>query len=360
MRGAALWLGLFCVACSPAPAALHGYPDGAVDQDAGWQGLYTPGANYVAGWVSAPGDIYAATRPMNAVEIVSSHDGGKTWGYAYVHDDAAFRSPLRSLTAVGASNVYAAGSEYDDAGVEGAPFFAVSTDGGQTFGITHPAFPGVVTAITADASGDLLAVGSAGDGGFFVRSADGAATWTRAAVPGTSALNGIWVAGDGTIYACGAVDASAPDAGARPVPGVVVRSMDGGATWAAVAQAPVSLTALSGTTGGRIVAVGSGYTEIELSAGASDWVVRAGDPSTVSDTAGLLASVWVADDTSAPYIAVNAGYLIRAVSTDPGKIPSVSFENLASRGEPGAISVAGTGPGDVWAFGTGIFHKTSP
>jgi hypothetical protein len=357
VRGDAAWLGLlWMAACSSSPLAQRGSPDGAVDHTpvAGWETLYSPGGNLVAGWVSAQGDIYAATRPMNAVDIISSHDLGGTWGYSFAYppvDGGAFA--VRSLAAVGASNVYAAGAVQGDAGADGHPVVVVSTDGGQTFDVRYPTFAGAIMAITTDASGNLLAVGSAPDGGFFIRSTDRATSWTRTVVPGTLSLRGIWLAPDGTIYACGGVDA-----GESPETGVVVRSTDGGATWADVAHAPVGLSALSGTAGGRIIAVGSGYTEIELPAAGSEWITRAGDPSTILDPAGWLASVFVPDETSPPYIAVNSGYLIRTVSTDPGALPSVTFENFATSGEPQAIAVTGTGPDDVWAFGSAIFHKT--
>jgi hypothetical protein len=354
VRGDAAWLGLlWMAACSSSPPAQRGSPDGAVDHTpvAGWETFSLAGG--IAGWVSAQGDIYTVTPPNGGTWIESSHDGAKTWASSPINASEPATSVVRSVTALGASNVYAAGSVQTDASADGRPFFAVSSDGGKTFDSSYSDLPGVVTAITVDATGTLLAVGSAPDGGFFIRSTDSAASWTRTVVPGTLNLHGIWLAPDGTIYACGGVDA-----GESPETGVVVRSTDGGTTWADVAHAPVALSALSGTAGGRIIAVGSGYTEIELPAAGSEWITRAGDPATILDAAGWLASVFVPDETSPPYIAVNSGYLIRTVSTDPGALPSVTFENFSTYGEPLAVAVTGTGPDDVWAFGSGVFHKT--
>ena len=359
-------------ACS-APTPVTSQAD-AGETGSAWKMVRHPDDDlFVAVWVNELGDIYTIAQSA-PYSVFSSHDAGATWGRAFVDDS---RAAIISIVGVGPSGVYAAGCTGAFAEIADAhPFVVVSNDRGATFTPTYPSFDGALYAITADSAGNLLAVGASVAGGFFVRSVDGAATWTRALVPGTSSLGGIWLAADGTIYACGTpspsdsaadagVDAAAVDgsASASPAGGVVVRSIDGGASWSVVATAPARLFDISGTPDGeRVVAVGGGYTEIELAGGSASWVTRSGDPALAANYKGDLGSVWVPDAVSDPYMAMgNAGYVLRSVSAGSNLLVTRS-EDLPVTGwgiQSGAVAITGTAPDDVWAVGSGIFHKTS-
>jgi hypothetical protein len=371
-----------------------------------------PSELFLSVWASAAGDVYAASEGDGyAFSVASSHDHGATWTVASVGDSVA---PVTGVVGVGASKVYAVGSTRPSYAATALPFVAVSTDGGATFTPTYPPFGGGLNAVTADAAGNLLAVGTAADGGFFARSTDGAATWTRVAVSGVNGLDGIWVAADGTIYACGYgtasrapgdgggqdsgsqdsggqdsggqdsgaghaanVDAAiagrdgggdagkAVDGGAPVNAGLVIRSTDAGATWRTVATALGGLFAISGTPDQtRMVAVGAGYTNIEIGNGYTTWFMHAGDPTNVAENNGDLSGVWVPDATESPYMTMgNAGYVVRGADDGGSELGDVdtSYENLPAAGQglqSGAYAVTGTGPDDVWAVGSGIFHRT--
>ena len=310
--------------------------------------------------------------------------GGGTWHSARTGAPAA---PLTAVIGIGSSAVYAVGLTRPAYAADASPFVAVSTDGGTTFTPTYPPFAGGLNGVTADAAGNVLAVGAAADGGFFAWSEDGAATWTRTAVPGTDALYGIWAAADGTIYACGELSrkAAAEDGGAPGASqdgggdgycgqicgdssdrGVVLRSIDGGATWVVVATAPGSLYSISGTADDhRIIAVGVGYSDVELPNGDTAWIQPAGDSLAAAKGEGALGSVWIADATSNPFIAMGgSGEVLRWVFGGGSQHPPTSMDGevLPPAGlglQSGAVAVAGTSLRDVWAVGSGIFHRTS-
>ena len=383
---------LLCFACS-SPSRVT--TDTTPQPDAStlgftWQTIRHPDPSelFLSVWASAAGDVYAASEGDGyAFSVASSHDHGATWTVASVGDSVA---PVTGVVGVGSSKVYAVGSTRPSYAATALPFVAVSTDGGATFAPTYPPFGGGLNAVTADAAGNLLAVGTAADGGFFARSTDGAATWTRVAVSGVSGLNGIWVAADGTIYACGyGTGVSAPgddgdqdgspadaaitgqdaataaDGGAPVNAGVVIRSIDAGATWRTVATALGGLFAISGTPDQtRMVAVGAGYTNIEIGDGYPTWFMHAGDPTNVAQNNGDLSGVWVPDATESPYMTMgNSGYVVRGADDGGSELGDVvtSSEELPAAGQglqSGAYAITGTGPDDVWAVGSGIFHRT--
>jgi hypothetical protein len=352
-----------------------------------WQTLRRPNPSelFLAVWASAAGDVYAASEGESYVfSVVSSHDHGETWQVSSVGDSIA---PLTGVVGIGTSNIYAVGSTRPSYAESALPFVAISTDGGASFTPTYPPFAGGINEVAADAVGNLVAVGAGPDGGFFARSTDGAATWTRAAVPGTSGLDGIWVAADGTIYACGSGTAArtsgdggdaasdggdaggeagvAADGGAPANVGVVIRSTDGGASWQPVATALGGLFAISGTPDQtRMMAVGAGYTNIELETGSTSWYMHAGDPQDVAENNGDFTGVWLPDTTEGPYLTTgNAGYVVRGADDGGSELGDVttSSEALPAAGpglQSGAFAVTGTGPDDVWAVGSGIFHRS--
>jgi hypothetical protein len=411
VRLTALATPLLCFACS-SPSRVT--TDTTPQPDAStlgftWQTIRHPDPSelFLSVWASAAGDVYAASEgDAYAFSVASSHDHGATWTVASVGDSVA---PVTGVVGVGSSKVYAVGSTRPSYAATALPFVAISTDGGATFTPSYPPFGGGFNAVTADAAGNLLAVGTAGDGGFFARSTDGAATWTRAAVSGVSGLDGIWVAADGTIYACGyGTGVGAPgdgggqdggdqdgggkdgagghaasgdaaiagrdgggdagrtaDGGAPGNAGVVIRSTDAGATWRTVATALGGLFAISGTPDQtRMVAVGAGYTNIEIGDGYPTWFMHAGDPTNVAQNNGDLSGVWVPDATESPYMTMgNSGYVVRGADDGGSELGDVvtSSEELPAAGQglqSGAYAITGTGPDDVWAVGSGIFHRT--
>jgi hypothetical protein len=365
---------LACACTHPGPGATVPASDAGSASD--WQTVVHAGpTQFRALSLDGPGVIYTVAVADGAFipnVVVSSLDGGATWTTASVGDT---RAPLLAVAGVGATDVYAVGLATEVGNVaDEHPFVARSTDNGKTFAPSYPTFAGGLYAAAADGAGNLLAVGSAADGGFFVRTDDGGATWTRTVVPGTSGLGGVWVAASGVIYACGRAtpgagpaDGGASADGGAPAepPGVVVRSLDGGATWSTMTSAPAPLFSVSGTLdGARVVAVGRGFTMVESFDGGATWSVDAGDPGFEDRNFSDLGSVWVADAVSGQYIAAgNAGYVVRSVSQErPGDPLAETSEDLPAAGngvQSGAIAVAGTGPSDVWAVGSGIFHRTS-
>jgi hypothetical protein len=309
--------------------------------------------------------------------VQSSHDSGASWTTTQLADS---RARLFAVAVADRSTLYAVGDAHAVADVSlEQPFVAKSTDGGATLGLTYPSFAGGLYDVAVDAGGNVLAVGGAGDGGFFVRSTDGGASWTRTVVPGTIYLNAIWVSPDGGIYACGAgrtpsssADGGdggddggdgASDAAAAPI-GVLFRSNDGGASWAEVVAAPGALSAVSGTTdGARVTAVGVGYTQVESRDHGATWTLVSGTAAAAAARQGPLTGVWVPDATSSPYLAMNSeGSVFRYVSTGdrPGDLIVTEGEALPTPAlgpQSGAIAVTGSATDGVWAVGFGIFHR---
>jgi photosystem II stability/assembly factor-like uncharacterized protein len=369
-----LALSAACGSGSNAPAKDAGQDLGNVGA-ASWEMVVPATDIYQAVWLDAPGTIYAV---KNSQSIASSHDDGKTWTSVAVTDNQT--SPILSVAAVGPTDVYAVGYTNGSAEVDDQPaVIAKSTDRGATFTLLKPTFTGVFSAVAADSTGNPIGVGYASDGGFFIRSPDGGATWSRVPVAGTLTLFGLWTTASGTLYACGeAASASAPpdgstdggddagtDAGAAggyAIPGgVVVRSDDGGNTWTTVTTAPSTLFSISGTADGqRIVAVGGGFTEIESTDGGATWQVVCGREDNTARYSSF-GSVWVPDAQSPPFIAAgNAPYVVRYLSCYEGAPSLWSSEPLPTTNgtglESGAIAVAGS-PTEVWAVGAGIFRE---
>jgi photosystem II stability/assembly factor-like uncharacterized protein len=380
-----------------------GSGSGALGKDAGnvsasdWTMVVHPVSDvYMAVWLDAPDTIYAVARDDpsedngTSYSVASSHDDGKTWTTVPLTDSS---SPLLSIAAVGPTDVYAVGFTYDYTDlIDSPPVVAKSTDRGATFTLLHPSFAGGFFAVAADGAGNPIGVGYDSGGGFFLRSTDGGATWSRTRVPGTEALYALWTTASGTIYACGqaasasaspdgGADAGRPDAGSNAGSdagsdgggdggagagpgGVVVRSDDGGNTWTTLTTAPAPLLALSGTSDGqRIIAVGAGYTEIESTDAGATWYVHCGSDDDTGDQYSGFSGVWVPDAQSAPFIAAgNAPYVVRGVSSTnggPGPEANESSEELPLAGlglQSGAVAVAGNAT-EVWAVGAGVFRR---
>ncbi len=322
--------------------------------------------------LGAPGTIYAVARDDpsrdNGTEysIASSHDDGKTWTTVPLTD---MTQPILSIVAIGATDVYGFGFTANlTVGVPAPSLVAKSTDGGATFTLLHPSFSGAVLAAAADGAGNPIGAGTTSDGGFFVRSTNGGADWSRVPVPGTSSLSGLWTSASGSIYACGVpASTSAPadggvdggDAGpAAKMGGVVVRSDDDGDTWATLTTTPYELTAISGTPDGRrIDAVGYVYTQVESLDSGATWQVYSGNDSNTSRTYSNFSSVWVPDGLSETFIAAgNSTYVVRGFTRAGGEN---GYEDLPAVGlglQSTAMAVAGNAT-EVWAVGAGIFRR---
>jgi len=347
-----------------------------------WRTVMTPSSGFfTAVALDGAGAIYAvAEAPFGsnptASGVIWSHDDGVTWTAVPLPNES---STILSVAAVGPTDVYAVGYAYNAASPDDSPpVIARSTDRGATFTLVNPTFAGTFNAVAADNAGNPIGVGSASAGGFFVRSADGGNTWSSVPVPGTTWLDGVWTTAAGTIYACGeaALPADSPDGGADAGAGgptaldpygVVVRSDDDGATWRTLATSPAPLHAIAGSRDGQyIVAVGFGFTEIESRDAGGSWQVDSGSDY-VSKPFSVFGSVWVQDATKAPFIAAgNAPYVVRSVSGSGGPglpdetwepLPETDLGDAASAVEGGVIAVAGSSPTNIWAVGTGIFHR---
>jgi hypothetical protein len=345
---------------------------------------------YLSIWLGAPGTIYAVAQNDPSYDngtsysIASSHDDGATWTMVPLTDST---QPILSVIATGATDVYGFGfSNGPTLAPASPPLIAKSTDSGATFTLLHPTFSGSLYVGGTDGAGNPIAAGGAPDGGFFVRSTDGGGTWTRARVPGTSALNALWTSASGTIYACGipataspppdgGIDVSRPDGGADagdagPAPGgVVVRSDDNGNSWTTLTTTPSALFAISGVPdlgALRIIAVGAGYTQAQSDDSGATWSVFNGlyGGSYGSHTFSNFTGVWIPPGTTAaPFIAaVGAPYVVTGLVSTGGDLFAGGFyEDLPAAGlglQSSARALAATADAkELWAVGAGIFRR---
>jgi hypothetical protein len=363
-----------------------------------WETMVQPViyAWYTSVSLGPPGTVYALERDegayaydggMNDWSIASSHDDGQTWTTTTLPMTNDTYPQVSSVVAIGATDVYAFGftaiPPVNGATILGSPgLVAKSTDNGATFTQLNPTFSGMLLAGGADGAGNPIGAGAATDGGFFVRSTDGGATWSRVAVPGTTALEGVWTTASGTIYACGTpatapappdggTDAGRPDGGAdagdggaavAPA-GVVVRSDDNGNTWTTVTTTPNRLWAISGTSdGSRVIAVGDAFTQVESADSGASWDIYDGAYQAANENSPYsnFGSVWLPNgNLSAPYIADGAPYVVTGLAI----IDDVPFAAGINEALPtdkqelqSANAVAGNAT-EVWAVGYGIFRR---
>jgi hypothetical protein len=334
--------------------------------------------SYLSISLGAPGAIYAVAQNDPAYDngtnysIAFSHDDGATWTMVSLTD---MTQPILSVVAIGATDVYGFGfTKQSNLAPVSPPLVAKSTDSGATFTLLHPTFSGSLYVGGTDGAGNPIGTGAALDGGFFVRSTDGGNTWTRVAVPGTSALNALWTSASGTIYACGspATASAPPDSGtdavasdASPAPGgVVVSSDDNGNTWKTLTTTPDVLLAISGTPDfgyQRIIAVGAGYTQVQSDDSGATWSVFNGlyGGGYGSHTDSNFTSVWIPPGTlTAPYIAAGTYIVTGAVSTGGLLFAGGFYEDLPAAGlglQSSAFALAGSAT-ELWAVGAGIFR----
>ena len=407
MRGFALatslvWMaaiGLCLGGCSQPPRtnALHPAPDaGDAPVTLDWKVIKAPGRELptlTAVWARGD-DVYASSAAPNwPATVVSSHDHGRSWTAVTLgHTDIV----LRGVAADASNRAFAVGFQLGDGFV---PFVAASGDGGMTFAALSTSFSGHPHAVWVDPTLGVLIVGADAGGGFFARSTDAGATWTEAPVPGAVDLNALWVSSEGEIFVAGAErlvseggavaggssdggpDGSAAAEALHGLQGLIVRSDDGGATWSAVLSGtpplgpgwtgpgpgttPAVLFAISGTADGtRIVATGDLLTVAESTDHGATWSVDAGYPTSLTTperfAGDQITGVWVADGTSAPYMAAGlysgqSGGLLRGIGYPTGLVDGaaggfdVFFASID--GDPAVYGVTGTGPGDGWAVG---------
>lgn len=227
--------------------------------------------------------------------LASSSDGQR-----YVTASSGTNADLFALFCVGQKVGWAAGA---------AGTLLSTTDGGATW-TARPT--GVATTLRAVAFADVEYGIAAGDAATLLRSLDGGATWSAATVsgvPATAALYAAaiardrslaWAAGDHVVLRSTdggqtfAAVASLPSARWRAIKfaadaqhgvlvgdgGAVMLTSDGGATWRAARSAPLDLRGVSITPDGtRIVAVGgAGIVWRSTDAGATWSLVSTGAP----------------------------------------------------------------------------------
>jgi hypothetical protein len=339
---------------------------------------------YQSIWLGAPGTIYVVAQDDpyydngTRYSIASSHDDGATWTTVPLTD---MTQGILSVAAIGATDVYGFGLVASTTlAPPSIPLVAKSTDSGATFTLLHPSFSGGLLAGGVDGSGNPIGAGIAPDGGFFVRSTDGGSTWTRVAVPGTSVINALWTTASGIIYGCGlaattsapsdggtdaaspdgGADAGASDAGSGPG-GVVVRSDDNGNSWTTLTTTPNPLYGISGTSNGRVMAVGAGYTQVQSDDSGASWSVYTGESLVNNRPYSNFIGVWVpAGLVAAPYVAADgAPYVIAGpVATDGMIFAGALYEDLPAAGlglQPSVRAFAGNAT-ELWAVGAGIFR----
>ena len=169
------------------------------------------------GFVSpAPAIVIASDGAGN---LYRSSDAGLTWAQTF-----ATPGPIPSFLGSGAPVFVDSQTGYFGFG---AGFVIGTTDGGTTWSQLSSGSGTTVLAMDRFANGDLIATGEAGQ---VLTRAGGAAPWRIRATLGPASLEAVQVVGPQAVVA---VDGA----------GVVYRSVDAGATWAAAAAAPPELTA---------------------------------------------------------------------------------------------------------------------
>ena len=398
-------IGLSVGGCSHPPSTTTVHPTsdaGTAPVALDWKVVKAPGPELptlAAVWARGD-DVYASSAaPDRPATVVSSHDHGRSWTAVTL---GQADTVLRGVAADASKRVVAAGFQLGDGFI---PFVATSADGGKAFAALPVAWSGHPHAVWVDAALGVLIVGADAGGGFFARSADAGATWTKALVPDAADLNALWVSPQGEIYAAGAerlttdggtISDSLSDGGASDVSpsdgsaatkalhglqGLIVRSNDGGTTWSALLSGtpplgpgwtgpgpgttPAVLFAISGSAdGARIVAAGDLLTVAQSTDHGTTWIVDDGKPTSLTTperfVGDQITGVWVADQTSAPYLAAGLylgqnGGLLRGIGYPIGLIDGGAGGDEIFRdsidGDPAVYGVTGTGPADGWAVG---------
>jgi photosystem II stability/assembly factor-like uncharacterized protein len=304
--------------------------------------------------------------------IAHSSDDGAT--FELVSSGLAGQPQLRRLAGTSATDVWLVG---DDGA--GGPVVLHSSDRGQSWQSRPAAGLADVEAVWAiDAARVLLATGD----GRILRSDDGGGTWGTVFQGSGTRLFSLWGSVAGVVYAVGGqtddldAGAGAPalgaltqgpacDGGADGDPsdsdehGVVLRSDDGGVTWAAVGvRTPGHLLSVWGRPDGSTVIAAGVYTSIAVTSDAgAHWLARA---QVVDAPQFDFTDVWVGPGDGALFMA-SPGGLIRDVAFACNGSVQLAYESVppSEDGSPAVAAVWGPSSGDVWAVGPGgaIRHR---
>lgn len=213
---------------------------------------------YVAGYASGKnGNYYGVVR--------KSSDAGATWTTA----DTFVNAEFNGITTDAQGNVYAVGYAFPQGG--GSIHFCVrkSGDGGATWAtVDYYQLNGQYSSgsgITADANGNIYAVGVANNCGVVRKSSDQGATWTTVDQTQAAAYRSITTDSNGTLYVCG----NSTDSQGQYW--LTKRSADQGATWETVDSYQIK-------KGAKVMIAKSIGTDSEgnvITAGnANGWLVR--------------------------------------------------------------------------------------
>ena len=293
--------------------------------------------------VSLPANLLALARTPAGISALSdtgallrSTNNGVSFASIRVADSPAALFAL----GVSGSTVVAMG----DAG-----YFVRSTDSGATFPATlsaaiTPTFSGKILSVAANGA-DWVAVGARGTGYAILRSTDGGASWAVAsAIPsGSGQLNSVVWSGSRWVAV-----------GANPLGGVILTSSTG-ASWSLLTSTDYALYSVASNGAGKVLAGGDVGTLLFASDGAAtatsftsvgnDLVSEA-----IRTVAFLSGSSWISGGDSAVLVSFN----------DSTSTPAlVSGPDVNSGGAP-ITALLSTGVGGSYFFATPVTATTAP
>jgi photosystem II stability/assembly factor-like uncharacterized protein len=352
-------LGLVCTVM----AACGGAPPPAVPVTVAPSSLWTErtplaGIDLATIWGSGV-DLFAAGR---GTLIAHSGDGGRTFSYAPSGLPGA--PQFRDLAGTSGGDVWLVGD--DDAG---APALLHSADHGVSW--QSRAF-GDATDLRAVWAFDTRRVVIGGSSGISCTE-DGGATWTRVLSDNGTIVRALWgtSVGDEVLYAAGeqlgesdagtsappsvedGCDGGSPRTEAGGRHGVLLRSLDGGLTWASLGvETAGAFSSLWGTPDGRVVVASGARASLAWTYDhGAHWLSQSRAAAPPEDD---LSNVWVGPADASLFFATPSG-LVRNVEfqcTGPLKL---TYESLppAPDGARGLSAIWGPGSDDVWAVGPG-------
>lgn len=308
-------------------------------------------------------DVFMAGR---GAQIAHSADQGAS--FTLVSSGLAGTPVFRRFSGSGANDVWLVGQ------VDEASVLLHSGDRGASWQPVGVSTARDLRAVwSLDGARVLVATGQ----GEIWATQDGGATWTAAFRDARASLNAIWGGAEGLVYAAGGqrddgdagTDAAGIDdgcdsgasmaVGGQPH-GILLRSIDGGASWSSVGLATAgALTSVWGTPDGRVVATSGASASLAWTRDhGENWLQqsRAGAPHDED-----LDDVWVGPGDAAFFFASPSG-VIRNVDfrcDGPVRLLRETLPAAADAGASGVAAVWGPGSDDVWAVGTGgaIWHR---
>jgi hypothetical protein len=365
----AAWLFVSVALAGIAGGCGHDSRDGTVgveiSRDGGTGPLWSARTSFTnmdltAVWGSGSDVFVAGLGP----QIAHSADKGAT--FTMVSSGLAGHPTFRRFSGSGASDVWLTGED------DGASLLLHSVDRGGSW---QPVSVGTAKDFRGVWSLDGARVLVATGGGEIWATQDGGATWTATYRDARASLNALWGGAEGLVYAAGAQtgdatgDAAAIDDGcdggasmgvSGHPHGLLLRSIDGGASWSSVGLEPAGeLTAVWGTPDGRVVATSGAAASLAWTWDHGEhWLQqsRAGAP-----TDEDLDDVWVGPGDAAFFFASPSG-LIRNIDyrcDGPVRLLRETLPSAADAGDGGVKAVWGPGSDDVWAVGAGgaIWHR---